>query len=167
MCNNQFGRNCNCGCSDSCKDRGRDKDNCKKDCSRFKDESRNGCQEIEFDFQVAECGIKDVKGGINQIERGCLCDGIQCVKRGICNLEKAIKNLSSRFDNGCIEVGCKTERLVDEAICSLEKSIEVLCKGLEAIEEGCIREGIKLLERGISIALEGLNDLAKVIKDIC
>jgi len=86
---------------------------------------------------------------------------------GICNLEKAADSLISRFENGCIEVGCKTKRLVEEAICSIEKSIEVLCEGLEAIEEGCIREGIKLLEKGLCIAEEGLRDLADALRNIC
>lgn len=161
MCNNQFGDNCGCN------DRGRDRDNCRRDCRRFRDTGREGCKDLEFDFQIARCGINNIRGGINQISRGCLCEGIQCVKMGICNLEKAVESLIERFDSGCIEVGCKTKRLVDEAICSLEKSIEILCEGLEAIEKGCIREGLQLLERGLRIAEEGLKDLAEAIRDIC
>lgn len=161
MCNNQLVESCNCGCND------RSRDNCRRDCSRFIDDSKGACKELEFDFQIARCGIKDIRSGISHISRGCLCEGIQCIKMGICNLQKAAESLISKFENDCIEVGCKTERLVDEAICSIEKGIEILGRGLEAIEEGCIREGLKLLEKGLAIVEEGLSDLAEALRNIC
>lgn len=158
MCNNcgnkynNFGGDCGCGGTN---------------CDRYADRRPEALANLAFDIKTVRCGIRDIKKGIMKICNGCVCDGIETLKLGACNMELGINNLISRFESGCFDVGCKSKRLIDEAICSLREAICLIYQGIEAIENGCIKEGIAKLKRALCNAEEGLCDLEKALSRLC
>ncbi len=137
------------------------------DCERYKDYTQEALVDLEFDIKMIRCGIEDIKKGISMVCRGCVCDGIAKLKTGACNFEMGVNNLIARFESGCFDVGCKSRRLIDEAICSLKEAICLIYEGIEAIENGCIEEGIAKLRKAICNAEEGLCDLMAALKRLC
>lgn len=138
-----------------------------RECERFEDNRFEALRDIEFDIKIVRCGIEDVKAAICKIRNGCICDGITLAKMGACNMEMGINNLIRRFESGCFEAGCKSQRLIDEAICSLKEAICLIFEGIEALEAGCFKEGIAKLERALCNAEEGLCDLIKALQRFC
>lgn len=157
-CGNDFNRQL-----DGCRNHGCDN----RHCEKYEDNRREALENLEFDIRMVRCGIEDIKKGICKIMSGCVCDGIECVKIGACNMELGINNLIRRFESGCFDVGCKTKRMIEEAICSLKEAVCLTREGIEAILKGCIKEGIALLKRAICNAEEGLCDLEKALRNVC
>lgn len=136
-----------------------------RNCDRFRDNRRSTVKDLEFDIRTVRCGIADVRRAIRLICDGCVCDGIEKAQMGACNMEMGINNLITRVEGH--DASCKSKRMIDEAICDLKEAICLINEGIEAIQSGCIKEGIRLLERAICTAEEGLCDLMEALRKVC
>lgn len=88
-----------------------------------------------------------------------LVDGIHCIKKGICLLEKELQGLCNRIDH-------KTLKEIQEGICVIREGIEILCGVLKDIcceqeceAEKCLVKGIRLVKEGLCIIEKALDRL--------
>lgn len=118
-------------------------------------------------IDLIKSGFKDVLCGLDLICCRCrISEGIRCIERGLCKIEKGLDAVIDGLK--CIEFECdyRNNGNIKNGICGIQDGIRHLKRGVCQLNKCCLCDGIESVQCGLRAVEEGLCYLIKGIDDI-
>ncbi|HZK01684.1 MAG TPA: hypothetical protein VFC96_02355 [Anaerovoracaceae bacterium] len=122
---------------------------------------------VEDAIRRIKDGRKDILHGLHLICCCCrICEGIRCIERGICKIEKGLAELVDGLK--CFEFECdyKNDSNIKAGICGVKDALHCLKKGLCQLQNCCLCDGIESIQCGLQYLDEALCYLEKGVGDM-
>ncbi len=112
-------------------------------------------------------GRKDILCGLHLICCCCkICEGIRCIERGICKIEKGLDQLINGLKCLEFEWDCKNDSNFRNGVCGVRDALVCLKKGLCQLQKCCLCDGIESIQCGLQHLDEALCNLEKGIAGV-